>query len=356
MYGPRLLRHEGENGRARRTKRRRRVRSTLHNDETNTAMGRHRLPTPSGPAPRLFGVVVGLKASSDSSSAPPRGAREIGATASVWFVAASWSSRARAIDRPAKGPGTRRARASGSPSSGPSAVPSAMETPDGPDGSCAGDAPRWRRARRRPRLRPRPATPPPPPPPPSPSRGACTRACRACSAARRDRRGSATSDASASARDTTPDADDGGWFNPEAFTVEKRQWLAAAARASAVGPRPTEADRGWATGTRRDASRVGERARDALRRRVASPRTRTLRPFPHRRSSHERGRQRRRGVRARRKSRARGGCRSFRGRPRRRREHRGPAGKPTRPRCSSRTRSTVPVRSTTSSRFASRTA
>ena len=86
MYEPRATRctdHASSatrerTGVARRTKRRRRVRSTLHNDETNTAMGRHRLPTPSGPAPRLFGVVVGLKASSGmrSSAHTPRRPRD----------------------------------------------------------------------------------------------------------------------------------------------------------------------------------------------------------------------------------------------------------------------------------------
>ena len=140
-----------------------------------------------------------------------------------------------------------------------------METPDGPDGSCAGDAPE---------VAARAATSASA----SASRDAAAPSAPAESLSRRlyasvssmfgarggTGAGSATSDASASARDTTPDADDGGWFNPEAFTVEKRQWLAA----RRARERGRSASDGGGSGlgdgdASRDASRVGERARDA---------------------------------------------------------------------------------------------
>ena len=140
-----------------------------------------------------------------------------------------------------------------------------METPDGPDGSCAGDAPE---------VAARAATSASA----SASRDAAAPSAPAESLSRRlyasvssmfgarggTGAGSATSDASASARDTTPDADDGGWFNPEAFTVEKRQWLAA----RRARERGRSASDGGGSGmgdgdASLDASRVGERARDA---------------------------------------------------------------------------------------------
>ena len=233
-----------------------------------------------------------------------------------------------------------------------------METPDGPDGSCAGDAPEVARARRRPRLRPRPATPPPPPPPPSPSRGACTRACRACSARAAGPAPAPPPPTRPRPRATpppTPTTADGS-------TPRRSRWRNAsgsprAARASAVGPRPTEADRGWATGTRR------ETRRRANARGTPPPPTRRVPTDPHSSTiSSSSVFPRTRTSAASRRPRAPQ-------KPRARRVPKFPwatlgveentevpPGKPTRPRCSSRTRSTVPVRSTTSSRFASRTA
>ena len=105
-----------------------------------------------------------------------------------------------------------------------------METPDVPDGSGAGDAPevpaRASTSASASASATRDAAVPSAPAEPL-SRRLYASVTSMFGARGVTGSGSAASDASASARDTPPDAAHGGWFNPEAFTVEKRQWLAA---------------------------------------------------------------------------------------------------------------------------------
>ena len=141
-----------------------------------------------------------------------------------------------------------------------------METPDGPDGSCAGDAPEVaaRAATSASASASRDAAAPSAPAE-SLSRRLYASVSSMFGRARRDRRRLRhLRRVRVRARHTTPDADDGGWFNPEAFTVEKRQWLAA----RRARERGRSASDGGGSGmgdgdASRDASRVGERARDA---------------------------------------------------------------------------------------------
>ena len=296
MYGPRLLRHEGENGRSATNETPASGPFDAHNDETNTAMGRHRLRRRRDPRPPLRRRCWFESLVQDAlERAHPQRPRDRATAASD--SSPRVGRRARARSTACEGPsGTRRARpSSGSPSSGRARClprwrpPTALTDP-------APATPGWRRARRRPRPRPRPATPPP-----SAPRGVLSGACAACRACSARAAGPApappppTRPRPRATPPPTPTTADGSTRG-----VHGGGTVARRAPRGEVGPRPTRRTGDGRQGRVADALRVGE-PRTPPRRRVASHGPALFDHFlivglP------ERGRQQRRGVRARRKA------------------------------------------------------